>query len=172
LLKSYPALPVNIAIYAEWRKQISSFENIGIAQASVFNLTGTGQPEQIRGAIVSSTIFPTLGVQPKLRRDYTEQEDQSGHRQVIPLADPLSRRRYHADPPPSAADSDRWQTVPGRRRSAAIFHFPREEKFGAHPGEISRSTSPRLMADLKLAGRFQYWTTARSALAYRPPGAG
>ena len=46
LLKSYPALPVNIAIYAEWRQHISSFESIGIAQASVFNLTGSGLPSR------------------------------------------------------------------------------------------------------------------------------
>ena len=58
-------LPVNIAIYAEWRKQVTSFEQVGIARASVFNLTGSGQPEQVRGALVSSTIFPVFGVQPR-----------------------------------------------------------------------------------------------------------
>jgi len=74
LLKSYPALPVNIAIYREWRKQMTSFESIGIAQAEVFNLTGSGQPEQVRGADVSSTIFHVFGIQPRLGRVFTEQE--------------------------------------------------------------------------------------------------
>ena len=45
---------------------IAAFEGIGIAQAYVFNLTGTGQPEQVRGALVSASIFPVLGVQPPL----------------------------------------------------------------------------------------------------------
>src|ERR1035441_6979263 len=57
LLRDYPALPVNIGIYAQWRKQMTSFESVGIARASVFNLTGSGQPEQVRGATVTATIF-------------------------------------------------------------------------------------------------------------------
>ena len=32
LLKAYPALPVNIAIYGEWRKRVASFEQVGIAR--------------------------------------------------------------------------------------------------------------------------------------------
>ena len=112
LLKSYPALPVNIAIYAEWRKQMTSFESIGIAQASVFNLTGSGQPEQVRGAMVSSTIFPVLGVQPKLGRGFTDQEDQIGtrpgrHPRRFALAPPLPGRPVHRRPQNPA----RWQTA-------------------------------------------------------------
>src|SRR3954452_19566145 len=37
LVKSYPTLPLSIAIYSEWRKQLTSVEEIGIAQANVFN---------------------------------------------------------------------------------------------------------------------------------------
>src|SRR5947209_4909386 len=40
LAKDYPALPVNIAIFAEWRKQLTSVQSVGMAQSSVFNLTG------------------------------------------------------------------------------------------------------------------------------------
>src|SRR5471032_2839025 len=53
LLKSYPALPVSIAIYLEWRKQLTSFEHLGIARASASNLMGSGDPEQLRSAVVS-----------------------------------------------------------------------------------------------------------------------
>ena len=166
LLKSYPALPVNIGIYAEWRKQISSFEGIGIAQASVFNLTGSGQPEQVRGAIVSSTIFPVLGVQPKLGRGFTDQEDQSGHDQVVVLADSLWRRRYQADP----SIVGRKILVDGKPNEVvgvlpATFNFPREEKFGARTlGENLEIYRPLGYdsGDLKLRmGDFNFWTTAR-----------
>ena len=127
LLKSYPALPVNIAVYYQWRKEITSFESIGIAQASVFNLTGSGKPEQVRGAIVSAAIFPVLGVQPPLGRAFTEQEDQSGHDQVVILADSLWRRRYQADP----AIVGRKILLDGKPSEVvgvlpASFHFPRE----------------------------------------------
>ena len=166
LLKSYPALPVNIAIYAEWRKQISSFESIGIAQASVFNLTGSGQPEQVRGAIVSSTIFPVLGVQPKLGRGFTAQEDQSGHDQVVILADSLWRRRYQSD----RSIVGRKILMDGKPYEVigvlpASFIFPREEKFGARTLgenlEIYRSLGYD-SGDLKLRmGDFNFWATAR-----------
>jgi hypothetical protein len=141
LLKSYPALPVNIAIYREWRKQMTSLEGIGIAQANVFNLTGSGQPEQVRGAIVSSTIFSVLGVQPRFGRAFTEQEDQSGQDQVVILVDSLWRRRYQAGP----AMVGRKILLDGKPCEVvgvlpASFQFPREEKAGAR---IARAQPPR-----------------------------
>jgi predicted permease len=166
LLKSYPALPVNIAIYREWRKQMTSFESIGIARASAFNLTGNGLPEQVQGGTVSATIFSVLGVQPRFGRAFTEREDQSGQDQVVILADSLWRRRYQADP-----------TIVGRKILLdgkpcevvgvlpASFHFPREEKVGARTlGERLEIYKPLGYDadDLQLRmGDFNFWTTAR-----------
>ena len=166
LLKSYPALPVNIAIYREWRKQMTSFESIGVAQANVFNLTGSGQPEQVRGANVSSTIFHVFGVRPRLGRAFTEQEDQSGQDQVVILADSLWRRRYQADP----AIVGRKVLLDGKPCEVvgvlpASFHFPREEKVGSRTlGEGLEIYKPLGYDadDLQLhMGDFNYWTTAR-----------
>jgi predicted permease len=166
LLKDYPALPVNIDIYYEWRKQMTSFESIGIARATVFNLTGSGQPEQVRAANISATIFPVLGVQPPLGRAFTEEEDQSGHDQVVILADSLWRRRYQADP----AIVGRKILLDGKPHEVvgvlpASFHFPREEKPGPRAlGEGVEIYKPLGYEpdDLKLRmGDFNYWTTAR-----------
>src|ERR1035438_9451100 len=166
LLKSYPALPVNISIYREWRKQMTSFESIGIARASVFNLTGNGQPEQVQGGTVSATIFSVLGVQPRLGRAFTEQEDQAGQDQVVILADSLWRRRYQADP----AIVGRKVLLDGKPCEVvgvlpASFHFPREEKVGARTlGEGLEIYKPLGYDadDLQLhMGDFNYWTTAR-----------
>jgi putative ABC transport system permease protein len=166
LLKSYPALPINIAIYAEWRKQITSFESIGIARDSVFNLTGGGQPEQVKGATVSATLFPVLGVQPSLGRAFTEEEDQSGHDQVAILADSLWRRRYQADP----AIVGRKILLDGKPHEIvgvlpASFHFPRAEQLGARADSGELEIYKPLgyeSADLQLhMGDLNYWTTAR-----------
>src|ERR1035438_4289866 len=135
LLKSYPALPVNIAIYREWRKQMTSFESIGIARASVFNLTGNGQPEQVQGGTVSATIFSVLGVQPRLGRAFTQQERSSRPSpgrdpRRSPRAPPLPGRPRHCRP----QDSARWQALRSRRRSAGLVPFPtRREGRRAHP---------------------------------------
>jgi putative ABC transport system permease protein len=166
LLKAYPALPVNISIYTEWRKQMTSFEAVGIAQANVFNMTGDGQPEQLRGALVSSSIFPVFGVQPRLGRAFTEQEEQAGKDQVVVLADSLWRRRFQADP----AIVGRRILLDGKPCEVvgvlpASFHFPREEKPGARSlGEGLEIYKPigYEPGDLKVhMGDFNYWTTAR-----------
>jgi putative ABC transport system permease protein len=166
LLKSYPALPVNIAIYAEWRQQMTSFESIGIARSARFNLTGSAEPEQVRGATVSAGIFRVFGVQPAMGRTFAEEEDQAGRQQVAVLADSLWRRRYRADPAivgrKILLDGKPYEVVgvmPPR------FQFPGDEKFG----QASAGDAPEIFrplgfepADLELRmGDFNYWTTAR-----------
>src|SRR5260370_6231955 len=166
LLKDYPALPVNIGIYTEWRKQITSFESVGIVRATVFNLTGGEQPEQLRGANISAGIFHVLGVQPPLGRAFTEQEEQSGHNQVVILADSLWRRRLQAHP-----------SIVGRKillygKPCEVvgvlppsFQFPREEKIAQrYVGERLEIYKPLGYEpdELKLyLGDFNYSTTAR-----------
>jgi putative ABC transport system permease protein len=166
LAKSYPAVPLNIAIYSEWQKQLSSLESIGIAQANVFNLTGRGRPEQLRGAVVSAGLFRVFGVQAHLGRVFTDQEDQAGHDRVVVLADSLWRRRFQADPAivgrKILLDGSPYEVV---GVLPASFRFPREEKAGARfLGEGLEIYRPLgfVPADLKLRlGDFNYWATAR-----------
>jgi predicted permease len=96
--KAYPALPVNLAIWMEWRKQAKSFEDIGTARPDSGNLSGAGEPELLNGARVSANLFPVLGVQPRLGRGFTEREDQDGSDRVVIMADSLWRRRFQSDP--------------------------------------------------------------------------
>ena len=64
--KLYPALPINLAILLEWRKQATSLESIGVVRPNAVNLTGAGEPELVSGARVSANIFAVLGIQPRL----------------------------------------------------------------------------------------------------------
>src|SRR5712692_5139210 len=70
--KSYPVVPVNIAIYMELRKKMTTIESIGISREQLFNYTGAGQPERLNGAIVTAGMLQVLGVGPKLGRGFTE----------------------------------------------------------------------------------------------------
>jgi predicted permease len=132
LLKSYPALPVNIAIYREWRRQLTSFEHLGIGRASAFNMTGSGEPQQLRGAVVSANMFTVLGVPPQIGRGFEESEDAAGRDRVVILADSLWRRRFHADPGTVGRkillDGTPYEVV---GVMPPWFHFPRAEKPGA-----------------------------------------
>uniref|UniRef100_Q020B7 Permease n=1 Tax=Solibacter usitatus (strain Ellin6076) TaxID=234267 RepID=Q020B7_SOLUE len=166
LAKAYPSLPMNIAIYTEWRKQLTTLESIGIARASVFNLTGSGQPEQVRGALVSASIFRVFGVQPHLGRVFTDEEDAAGRDHVVVIADALWRRRFQADPGvigrKMLLDGEPCEVV---GVLPATFHFPREEKAGTRfLGEGLEVYRPLGYdaGDLKIRmGDFNYWATAR-----------
>lgn len=166
LLKSYPSLPVNISIYLEWRKQLSSFENLGIARAQALNLSGSGDPEQLRGAAVSANLFTVFGVQPPIGRNFLDREDLATHDRVAILADSLWRRRFAADPGIAGRkillDGKPYEVVGVLPPS---FRFPREEKVGSRSlGEwveiykpIGYENEDRVLH----AGDFNYWATAR-----------
>jgi predicted permease len=166
LLKSYPVLPVSIAIYLEWRKQLTSFEILGTARASAFNITGSGDPEQLRAAVVSANLFSVLGVQPRIGRNFLDSEDPAGHDGVVIIADSLWRRRFAADPGTVGRkillDGKPYEVIGVLPPS---FHFPREEKVGARSlGEWVEIYKPLGYDndDIPLhLGDFNYWTTAR-----------
>ncbi|HEU5247962.1 MAG TPA: ABC transporter permease [Candidatus Udaeobacter sp.] len=55
-----------------------SFANIGAALQRSFNLTGRGEPERIRGALVMTDYLTTLGVNPVIGRSFSPEEDRPG----------------------------------------------------------------------------------------------
>jgi len=65
----------SIPRYEELRGRTQSFSALGLSAFDNFTLTGNGEPAQLNGLRVSSTFFPTLGVQPRSGRNFTAQED-------------------------------------------------------------------------------------------------
>ncbi|MGA2134384.1 MAG: ABC transporter permease [Bryobacteraceae bacterium] len=98
LVHLYPSLPVNLNHYFEWRKHCAALESVAVVRTSTFNLTGTGEPELLNGALVSANIFHVLGVNPRLGRAFLDEEDPEGHDRVVVISDSLWRRRFGADP--------------------------------------------------------------------------
>ena len=66
------------ANFLDWKKQNQVFEETAAFSASGFNLTGGGEPEQIRGVRVSSGYFGVLGVDPALGRAFSPEEYEPG----------------------------------------------------------------------------------------------
>src|SRR5260370_11194588 len=61
-------------IFAQWKKQITSFSDLAILSAwEDYNLSRAGDPlpDKVRGAACSLDLFPTLGVEPALGRRFT-----------------------------------------------------------------------------------------------------
>jgi predicted permease len=94
----YPALPVNLNHYFEWRKRASGIESIALIRPGSANLTGAGEPELLTSARVSANTFRVLGINPQVGRSFLDEEDPEGHDQVLILSDSLWRRRFGADP--------------------------------------------------------------------------
>ncbi len=84
---------VRVQNFVVWRQQQQVFEQIGAFQYQDFNLTGNAKPERIQAVYVTANLFPLLGVQPALGRNFlTEEERQGQHRVVIVSQD--FRQRY------------------------------------------------------------------------------
>ncbi len=75
------------------------FEDTAVYQSHAFNLSGDGEPEQVRGEIVGASYFRVLGEQPEVGRTFLPEEDRTaGTHFVVILSGPLWRRRFAGSP--------------------------------------------------------------------------
>jgi putative ABC transport system permease protein len=81
--------------YLDWRAQQTVFENLAARMPAGGVLTGGGsEPERVIGRLVTASFFPTLGIQPRLGRFFTDAEDRPGAERVIVLSYELWQRHY------------------------------------------------------------------------------
>jgi putative ABC transport system permease protein len=71
-----------------------SFSGIAAFTNEIFNLTGRGDPEQVRSARISWNFFEVLGVRPALGRSFLPAEDQAGGEDVVMISNHLWRSRF------------------------------------------------------------------------------
>lgn len=89
--------PVRYENYLDWRAQQRSFTDMGARLPAGGVITGDGEAERVYGRFVSASFFPTLGVQPRLGRAFTPDEDRIGAARVMVISDDLWRRHFGAD---------------------------------------------------------------------------
>jgi putative ABC transport system permease protein len=83
--------------YEDFATMTTSFERTAIWEYQSYNLAGDGDPEQVPGMRVSSSLFQMLGVSPHLGRTFTAVEDQPGH-DVAVISHRLWVARYGSRP--------------------------------------------------------------------------
>jgi putative ABC transport system permease protein len=85
--------------YRDLRARSRTLQDIAIFDSggSGYNLTSSGDPEQVSGVRVTASFFKVLGVSPFLGRNFVEAEEQPGRDQVVILSYGLWTRRYGAD---------------------------------------------------------------------------
>jgi len=99
--KSFPGMPtfsVSAANYLDWERQNHVFDGMAIYSFHGFTFTGTDKPEQVDACAVSSGFFSTLGVQPRLGRAFTPEEDQPGRSNVVVLSHRLWQGHFGSNP--------------------------------------------------------------------------
>ena len=96
--KKTSEMPASYPNFADWRDQKNAFEEVAAYSDWTFNLTGTGEPERIRSAIISPAFFSTLGIKPIRGRIFLSGEDERGKDLVAVISESLWRRRFDSDP--------------------------------------------------------------------------
>src|SRR5580658_5488248 len=101
--ETHPALPqlqVTAPDFRDWRAQSRSFDAMAAHTLSAMNmatLLGQGEPEIIHGAMASSDLFPTMGIQPIVGRNFSDAEERA-KQQVAVITEGLWRRKFAAAP--------------------------------------------------------------------------
>jgi predicted permease len=82
--------------YTAWH-DLRSFSELAMVRTGTFTLTGDDNPERVRGARMTASTMPLLGIGPRLGRNFTPDEDLDGTAPVAILSDGLWRRRFGGD---------------------------------------------------------------------------
>lgn len=72
--------------YADWREQNSVFSDMAAFRPTSFFLTYEDEPTSIQGCRVTANLFPLLGVNPFMGRDFLPEEDRPGADGVVILS--------------------------------------------------------------------------------------
>ena len=84
--------------FREWRDRSQSFEQMAAFYEEDYNVSGSGDPERLTGAVVSTNFFSTLKINPALGRTFLPDEEQFGAHRVAVLSHGLWQRRFGANP--------------------------------------------------------------------------
>jgi putative ABC transport system permease protein len=83
--------------FLDWRDKNQTFQGMSPVRNLTVNLTGVGEPEELRGASVGANFFQLIGVYPAQGRGFTAEEEQPGKDKVVILSHGLWRRRFGGD---------------------------------------------------------------------------
>jgi putative ABC transport system permease protein len=85
------------ASYLEWETQARAFTSMGASREEEFVVTGNDEAVRVPGALVSASLFPTLGVRSFLGRGFSPDEDRPGAQRVVLLSHGLWQRMFGGD---------------------------------------------------------------------------
>lgn len=84
--------------FQDLKRHAKAFSHLAAVAGESFNVATGGTPERIEGALVSTSLFPMLGVRPILGRAFLPEEEQLGRDNVVLLGHGVWQRRFGGDP--------------------------------------------------------------------------
>jgi putative ABC transport system permease protein len=81
----------------DWQRDNTAFTAIGGYRRDEFTFTGNGEPEMLRGALVSASFFDAVGLPAQFGRVFTAAEDKPGSPPLVVLGYALWQRRFGGD---------------------------------------------------------------------------
>jgi predicted permease len=96
--RTFPSIAVNAGNFLTWRRECRSFESIALLMPTNRNLDLKSGAVQVHGARASANLFPLLGVQPQLGRNFLPAEDQSGRDREVILTHSFWQAHFQSDP--------------------------------------------------------------------------
>ena len=91
---NFPMLSASWLNLKDWKAQSTSFEELGATRVVTMALTGSGQPEQIPGQMISGNLLHMLGVNTVGGRPISAVDDQPASPAVAMLGYGLWQRRF------------------------------------------------------------------------------
>jgi predicted permease len=86
------------ANYLDWEAQNHVFDRMALYRFRPFTLTGQGEPETLRGAVVTGGFFGTLGVRALAGRTLGQADEAADAPRAVMLLESLWRSRFGGDP--------------------------------------------------------------------------
>jgi predicted permease len=90
--------PSSAGNYLGLVKDTKSYEQLTAFRQWTWQLTHSGEPEQLRGIRVSANFFEAVGARPVLGQTFTPQQDEEGAAPVVVISNRLWQREFGADP--------------------------------------------------------------------------
>ncbi|HEX8838531.1 MAG TPA: ABC transporter permease [Candidatus Acidoferrum sp.] len=90
-------MPLSDADFLDWKSQNQAFENLAAYTVVRINVTGMGEPEQVRGVVATPAFFATLGVGAELGRTFLPAEDGTNSPAEAVLGHAYWLRRFRGD---------------------------------------------------------------------------
>lgn len=93
-----PSFGSSVLNFVSWREQQHSFREIAGVGFNTYTITGSGDPEQLYGNLISPALMRVLGLSPVRGRAFTDDEEKPGSTPVAMISEGLWKRRFGGNP--------------------------------------------------------------------------